>query len=250
MGHCPEPGHKKCQFAAHPAWGRFALIVMLLFTNLNRKGNAVGLKSSSNKTSRYAPLSLLFAPYWVSPAGDMLFPKDTPSEAPGWCLPGLWASLGIVPATDYQLGCHKLLLEKPYFFLVVLKNSTHPLMWLEKESFVLLSSAGFTDNSESQGYFSKAGIRGNTAPWNIHQMMKGTQWRSPALVLLGYFYISSWFLRPLLGRCPSHWQSSLSYYPSLDSFGHRTEELMLCLLCKIMLLLHRAFGVRFPHDVC
>lgn len=41
MGHCPEPGHKKCQFAAHPAWGRFALIVVLFFTNLNRKGNAL-----------------------------------------------------------------------------------------------------------------------------------------------------------------------------------------------------------------
>lgn len=78
------------------------------------------------------------------------------------------------------------------------------------------------------------------------------QWggRSPALVLLGYFCISSWFLRPLLGCCPSHWQSSLSYYSSLDSFCWRTEELMLCLLCKVTLPLRRAFGVRLPHDLC
>lgn len=38
---------------------RFALIIVLLFTDLNRKGNAVGLESSSNKTSRYALDSLL-----------------------------------------------------------------------------------------------------------------------------------------------------------------------------------------------
>lgn len=58
MGCCPEPLQKTCPFAAHPARGSY-LPFVLFFTNLNRKSNAVGQKSSSNKTSRYAPDSLL-----------------------------------------------------------------------------------------------------------------------------------------------------------------------------------------------
>lgn len=38
---------------------------------------------------------------------------------------------------------------------------------------VLLSSAGFADNSEAKDYFSKADIHGNTTPLSIQGMMKG-----------------------------------------------------------------------------
>lgn len=38
---------------------RFTLIFVLFFTDLNGKSNALGQKTSSNKTSRYAPGSLL-----------------------------------------------------------------------------------------------------------------------------------------------------------------------------------------------
>lgn len=57
-----------------------APIFVVFFTDLNRKSNAVGQKSSSNKTSRYAPDSLLFLTEHLQ-MENMLFPKDTPSEA-------------------------------------------------------------------------------------------------------------------------------------------------------------------------